>query len=116
MTEPNTLIVIGQYTLMVLAVLVIAGGVMGFKKAGSKASLISGVVSGVLLAACFGFSFVQVGPALIGSLVLMVALDAVFAIRLAKTKKFMPAGLMIVLVTLSEILVLIAVLRAYQVI
>jgi|AGTN01.3.fsa_nt_gi Small integral membrane protein len=116
MTEPNALIVIGQYTLIVLAVLVIAGGVMGFKKAGSKASLISGAVSGALLALCFGLSFVQVGPALIGSLVLMVALDAVFAIRLAKTKKFMPAGLMIVLVTLSEILVLVAVLRAYQVI
>jgi len=116
MTEPNTLILIGQYTLIVLAVLVIAGGIMGFKKAGSKASLISGVISGALLAACFGFSFVQQGPALIGSLVLMVALDAVFAIRLAKTKKFMPAGLMLVLVTLSEILVLVAVLSVYQVI
>jgi uncharacterized membrane protein (UPF0136 family) len=116
MTEPNTLILIGQYTIIVLAVLVIAGGVMGFKKAGSKASLISGTVSGLLLAACFGFSFVQIEPALIGALVLMVALDVVFAIRLMKTKKFMPAGLMIVLVTLSEVMVLIAILRAFNLI
>jgi uncharacterized membrane protein (UPF0136 family) len=72
------------------------GGVAGYLKAKSKPSLISGLISGILLIASAliqlqGFPF-----GLLLARIITVALIAVFAFRLQKTRKFMPAGLMIV--------------------
>ncbi len=82
---------------LIYGVLAIAGGAIGYKQAGSQMSLLSGIISGFLLliGAYFLFGGNPIGLALsaIVSLVLLV----VFAIRLAKTRKFMPAGLMIIL-------------------
>lgn len=87
-------------TLSVLVAIVygafaIAGGVMGYAKARSKPSLISGLFSGVLL--LIGAIAQQQGNAWGWSLSLIVTLVliVVFAIRFWKTRKFMPAGLMI---------------------
>lgn len=72
------------------------GGVLGYAKAGSQTSLISGLLSGILLIVggvahqqnlTWGFPL---------SIVTTIALIIVFVIRLAKTRKFMPAGLMVV--------------------
>jgi len=78
--------------LWVYVVLLLVGGIMGFVKAKSKVSLVTSAVSAVLLALCalgvFNMTVAEVLTAL---------LAVVFVIRYAKTKKFMPAGLMIVL-------------------
>ncbi|MGB3614482.1 MAG: TMEM14 family protein [Elainellaceae cyanobacterium] len=76
-------------------ILAIVGGVMGYKAAGSRPSLISGVVSGVLLV--IGGLLELAGNPWGQILVAIVAavLVVVFAVRLAKTRKFMPAGLML---------------------
>ena len=75
-------------------ILAIVGGVIGYVQAQSKVSLISGSISGLLLIIS-GVSQLQ-GQA--WGLILATAVTAllviVFAVLLAKTRKFMPAGLM----------------------
>ncbi len=87
---------IAAVTTLIYSLLSIVGGVIGYRQAGSQVSLISGVVSGLLLliGAYLLFGGVYPGPTLSGivSLILVV----VFVVRLIKTKKFMPAGLMVI--------------------
>ena len=86
--------------LWVYIALLIVGGLIGFLKAGSRISLISSVVFAVLLA-LFAAGIVSWRP---GADILMVLLLIVFGIRYAKTKKFMPSGLMIVLTLAAMVL------------
>ncbi len=82
---------------LIYGILAIVGGAIGYKQAGSQASLISGLVSGLLL--LIG-AYLLFGGSLSGALlagVVSSVLVIVFSIRLAKTRKFMPAGLMIIL-------------------
>jgi len=79
--------------------LLLAGGLMGYLKAGSKISIIMSVAFAVPLVVCaLGVWPALVADALIGAILI------VFVIRYAKGRKFMPAGLMIVL----SVLVLVA--------
>lgn len=73
-------------------VLLVVGGLIGFFKAKSKVSLIMSVVFAAALSLCAAGVIVQ--PYAID--VLLAVLLVVFGMRLAKTKKFMPAGLMLV--------------------
>lgn len=81
----------------VYGVIMILGGVMGYVKVGSKASLISGVGFGlVLLASGYGAwrgSENSIAAADLIALLLLV----LFAIRYAKKRRFMPAGMLAVL-------------------
>lgn len=90
---------LARYYLFVFGVLTIAGGVMGFVKAKSKASLIAGGISGLVLLAC-GY-LVSSGPfarvGLVVGLVVSLALAGRFVGAFRKSKKFMPAGLMAIL-------------------
>lgn len=86
-----------RIVLVVQALLLGAGGVAGFVKAQSKPSLIAGVSSAVLLLACMGYSLVSLVPATIAAAVISDLLLIVFALRLSKTKKFMPSGLMLII-------------------
>ena len=74
--------------------LAIVGGIIGYVQAQSKASLISGIISGLLLIIAGVMQLQGQGLGLILAIVVAIALIIVFAIRLAKTRKFMPAGLM----------------------
>lgn len=78
-------------------ILAIVGGIIGYMQAQSKASLISGTISGLLL--ILGGVMQLQGQAwgLILATVVTAVLVIVFTVRLTKTRKFMPAGLMIVL-------------------
>ena len=87
-------------------VLSIVGGIFGYVKSQSKASIISGSISGALLIAAGiaqlqGFTWGQTAGVAIAGLLVVV-----FIVRLVKTKKFMPAGLMIIagLVALAAML------------
>jgi uncharacterized membrane protein (UPF0136 family) len=78
-------------------ILAIAGGIIGYIQATSKVSLISGSISGLLLILAAYFQLQgQTWGAILAVLVTGV-LVVVFAVRLAKTRKFMPAGLMTIL-------------------
>jgi uncharacterized membrane protein (UPF0136 family) len=75
-------------------ILAIIGGIIGYTKAQSQTSLISGSISGLLLIVS-GVMQLQGQPWGLGlATVVTAALIIVFAVRLAKTRKFMPAGLM----------------------
>jgi uncharacterized membrane protein (UPF0136 family) len=78
-------------------VLLLVGGLIGFFKAGSKVSLITSAVFAALLIIANIPTLLQPGARQILVDVVMAVLLVVFAVRLAKTKKFMPSGLMFVL-------------------
>ncbi len=81
----------------VYGVIMILGGIMGFVKVGSKASLISGVGMGLALLAC-GYGVSQGSyDSLVVAEVIAALLVVLFAIRYAKTRRFMPGGMLAVL-------------------
>ena len=84
----------GVVAAIAYGVLAIVGGIIGYVQATSKASLISGIISGLLLIIAGVMQLQGQGLGLILAIVVTIALIIVFAIRLAKTRKFMPAGLM----------------------
>lgn len=88
---------VARYYTLFMSVMVAAGGIMGFVKAGSKPSLIAGVSSGIVLGILFAVSGTHPKECIIGSLITFFVLDTTFTMRLVKTKKVMPAGLMLVL-------------------
>jgi uncharacterized membrane protein (UPF0136 family) len=73
------------------------GGLIGFLKAGSKVSLITSAVSAALLILTTLKTVFQPGFRQAAAEIIMAALLVVFAIRLTKTKKFMPSGMMLIL-------------------
>lgn len=87
----------GSIAAIAYGILAIVGGIIGYIQAQSKASLISGIISGLLL--IFGGVMQLQGQTwgLILASVVTAILVVVFVTRLAKTRKFMPAGLMTVL-------------------
>ena len=75
----------------------IIGGISGYIKAKSHISLILGIISGIALISA---AVIQLQSLYFGAIiaqVITVMLVIVFAIRLFKTRKFMPAGLMLIL-------------------
>jgi len=79
--------------LWVYIVLLVIGGLMGFLKAGSKVSLIMSVCFAAALSLC-AIGVINIAHSID---ILLAVLLIVFGMRLGKTKKFMPAGLMLVL-------------------
>ncbi|MBE9177240.1 hypothetical protein IQ268_01460 [Oculatella sp. LEGE 06141] len=77
-------------------ILSIVGGIMGYAQAQSKISLISGSISGILLILGGALEWFGVTGGLILAAIVAAVLVVVFAVRLFKTRKLMPAGLMIV--------------------
>ncbi len=81
---------------IIYAILLLLGGIMGYVSAKSKPSLISGVISGLLLCVTIILQLQQIALGLILAKIITGFLVLVFMIRLWKTRKFMPAGLMLV--------------------
>ena len=90
--------IVGQVTLAIYGVLLALGGLIGYFKAGSRPSLIAGMLSAVAAFAALGLSVgrSQLGVGL-GSL-LSIVLFVLFGYRYAiKTGKFMPSGMLAVI-------------------
>lgn len=91
------IVAIAPWLLLLYAVLVMAGGVMGYLKARSKPSLISGLISGTALLVAWAISLTKSYSAgMVLATCFAIALLVVFSLRFRKTQKFMPAGLMAV--------------------
>jgi uncharacterized membrane protein (UPF0136 family) len=82
--------------LWVYIALLVAGGAAGYLKAKSHVSLYTSLAAAVILALC-ALHFL---PNIVAD-ILMGLLIVVFGIRLARTRKFMPAGLMLGLTILA---------------
>ena len=83
--------------ILTFAAILVVGGFIGWRKSGSRISLTSSLISAVLLSIAYRLSLSSpAGGTLMGALVAL-ALTALFAWRLRKTKKFMPSGMMLLL-------------------
>ena len=93
---------------IIFGVLTIVGGVMGYAKAGSTASIIAGSISGVLLLVA---AFLLPGNSTAGlaiALFVSIALAGRFVPAFIKTGSLMPAGLMSALSVIGVIVAIVA--------
>ncbi|MEO0946754.1 MAG: TMEM14 family protein [Cyanobacteria bacterium J06641_5] len=91
---------------LVYGLLSAVGGIFGYAKVKSKVSLISGLISGVLLLAFGLLQLRGLGWAFPAALAIAVLLVVTFVVRLVKTGKFMPAGLMVAAGAVTAIVLL----------
>ena len=97
-----------KFYFIIFGLLTIAGGVMGYVRAGSMASIIAGSISGILLLVA---AFLLPGNALAGLAlagIVSVALAGRFIPAFLKTGALMPAGLMSLLSVLGIVFAIIA--------
>jgi len=85
-------------------VLLLVGGLIGFLKAGSRISLLTSAISAAVLVVTTLPAVFQPGFRRAAAEIVMALLLVVFAVRLTKTKKFMPSGLMLVLTVAALVL------------
>jgi len=89
--------IVGHITLGIYAVLLAVGGVIGYVKAGSRPSLIAGLLSAMAAALALGLSIRSNWWGITLGLILSISLFVLFGYRYAaKTRKFMPSGLLAV--------------------
>ena len=81
-----------ESVLWIYIAFLVAGGLIGFFKAGSKASIIASVAFAIPLSLCAS----KVVPVPWVADVVLVILAVFFGMRFAKSKKFMPSGMMAV--------------------
>lgn len=82
------------FIVLIYAILILVGGIVGHIKAGSFASLISGIVFGLLLLGCSIALFAKKKWGPYAALIVTFVLDGFFTFRFLKTHVFMPAGLL----------------------
>ena len=94
---------LAMFALWIYVTLLLAGGLVGLIKAGSKISLVVSALFAVLLALC---ATGIIHPFYITDIILGV-LAVVFCVRYLKSSKFMPSGLMLLfsVVVLAVLLV-----------
>lgn len=83
--------------LWIYIILLVIGGIIGFIKGKSPISLVMSVAFAAALSLCAADIIFKPYVADI----LLAALLVVFAMRLSKTKKFMPSGLMLVVTIIA---------------
>src|SRR5437762_14205796 len=93
---------------IVFGALTIAGGVVGYIKAGSVASIIAGSITGVLLLVAAFLLPEHRAIGLAAALIVSLLLAAQFIPKFLKTGRMMPAGLMSVLSVIGIIAAIIA--------
>ena len=83
--------------LWIYIILLVIGGLIGLLKGKSKVSLIMSVAFAAALSLC---AMGTIREPIVAD-ILLLALLIVFGLRLAKTKKFMPAGMLLVITILA---------------
>ena len=93
---------------IVFGILTIAGGVVGYVKAGSLPSIIAGSITGVLLLVAAFLLPEHRAVGLATAFVISLLLAAQFIPKFARTGRVMPAGLMSILSAIGIIVALVA--------
>lgn len=96
---------------IIFGLLTIAGGIVGYVKAGSTASLIAGLVTGILLLIA---AFLMPTHQLVGlilALVVSLLLAGRFLPKFISTHKAMPAGVMSILSVIGIIWAIVAAVK-----
>ena|SRR5450631_1521272 len=93
---------------IVFGILTIAGGVIGYVRAGSMPSIIAGSISGILLlVAAFLLPDYRVAGLAVG-LIISLLLAGQFIPKFIRTGKVMPAGMMSILSAIGIIMAIVA--------
>jgi uncharacterized membrane protein (UPF0136 family) len=93
---------------LIFGALTIIGGILGYVKAQSVASIVAGTITGVLLLAA-GYVLPEHRAAgLMTALIVSLVLAAQFVPKLIRTGKVMPAGVMSILSVIGLIVALVA--------
>jgi uncharacterized membrane protein (UPF0136 family) len=93
---------------LVFGVLTIAGGVLGYVKAGSVASIIAGSITGVLLLVAAFLLPEHRAIGLATAFIISLLLAAQFAPKFIRTGRVMPAGMMSILSVIGIIAAIVA--------
>lgn len=93
---------------IVFGVLTILGGIMGYAKAGSTASIIAGSISGILLLVGAFLLPANLVAGLAITLIVSVLLAGRFVPNFIKTGHVMPAGMMSLLSVIGIVMALVA--------
>ncbi|HVM62842.1 MAG TPA: TMEM14 family protein [Verrucomicrobiae bacterium] len=88
----------------IYGLVMILGGIAGFVRVGSKASLISGVGFGLMLLVTGIGVWRGSQPCLLAAVVIALLLVVLFAIRYVKKRRFMPAGMLAVLSIVAAVM------------
>ena len=96
---------------IVFGILTIAGGIVGYVKAGSVVSVIAGSIAGVLLLVAAWLLPDHQAAGLIVALVVSVLLAGQFVPKFLTSHKLMPAGMMSVLSVIGIVIAIVAWLR-----
>lgn len=105
---------LSQTISLIYAIILILGGIMGYVKAQSMISLATGLISGVLvfISSKIGKSNPKASYLYISSISLILA--GFFSYRYASTHAFMPAGLMLLLSTITFVVVGLNFLKSFK--
>jgi uncharacterized membrane protein (UPF0136 family) len=87
-------------------ILVIIGGIIGYIQVKSKVSLVSGSISGLLIILAAYGQLQGISWGLIVAGLITAMLVTLFAVRLAKTRKFIPAGLMVIFGAVTLVIII----------
>ena len=93
-------------SIIIFAMLIFVGGIIGYVKRKSKASLIAGIVSTIILVWCAKTTHHHPNTGIMRTFMLIALLEGIFVVRLIKTRKFMPAGMILILCVLEQIFLL----------
>jgi uncharacterized membrane protein (UPF0136 family) len=93
---------------IVFGVLTVAGGVVGYVKAGSVASIIAGSITGVLLLVAAFLLPEHRAIGLATAFIISLLLAAQFAPKFIRTGRAMPAGMMSILSVIGIIAAIVA--------
>ena len=96
---------------ILFGVLTIAGGIIGYVKAGSAASIIAGSITGVLLLVAAFLLPAHRGVGLVTALVVSLLLAAQFIPKFLQTGRAMPAGMMSILSVIGVIAAIVALIK-----
>jgi uncharacterized membrane protein (UPF0136 family) len=105
---PRVLMEAAKIYFIVFGVLTIVGGIVGYVKAGSVASIIAGSITGVLLLVGAFLLPEHRAAGLATMLIISLLLAAQFIPKLLRTGRVMPAGIMSVLSAIGVIVVIVA--------
>jgi uncharacterized membrane protein (UPF0136 family) len=93
---------------IIFGILTIAGGIVGYVKAGSVASIIAGSIAGVLLLVAAFLLPEHHTAGLATALVISLLLAAQFVPKFLRTGRVMPAGMMSILSAIGIVVAIIA--------
>lgn len=106
MSASHMPVIAGQAVLFFYAFFLAVGGVIGFRRAGSKASLIAGIVSANLESVAIALTFFMPKAGLMLGGGVAAVLVVVFTFRFLATRRIMPSAMLAIISLVVAIIVL----------